>query len=72
MKPFYFTIDESVRMMLLLMRMHIWMVIRCSLTQPYKGFTYASDGINERSGDQVQEIIEKITRYRTNPALWRG
>jgi hypothetical protein len=38
---------------------------------PYKAFTYTCDGMNELSGDQVQEIIEKITHYRSNPTLWR-
>ena len=39
--------------------------------QPYKAYTYTCDGMNELSGDQVQEIIEKITHYRSNPTLWR-
>ena len=39
--------------------------------RPNKGFNYASDDIVGLSGDQVQEIIERITLYRTNLALWR-
>jgi hypothetical protein len=39
--------------------------------QPYKAFTYTSDGMNELSGAEVKEIIDKITHYRTNPTLWR-
>jgi hypothetical protein len=41
-----------------------------SFDLPYKAFSYISDGMNELSGDEVQEIIEKITRYRKNPNLW--
>ncbi|WGQ10668.1 hypothetical protein QG516_03235 [Pedobacter gandavensis] len=33
--------------------------------------TYASEGRNELSRDQVDEIIDRITRYRGNPTLWR-
>ncbi|HKG07078.1 MAG TPA: hypothetical protein VKB19_11495 [Pedobacter sp.] len=39
--------------------------------QPYKAFTYTCDGINELNGDQVQDIIERITLYRTHQSLWR-
>ena len=34
-------------------------------------YEYVCDGINELSGDQVQEIIQRITHYRENPTLWR-
>ena len=38
---------------------------------PDKSFTYISDGMNELSADQVQEIIDKISHYRHNPQLWK-
>ncbi|WGQ10588.1 hypothetical protein QG516_02825 [Pedobacter gandavensis] len=39
--------------------------------QPDMLYTYASDGVNKLSRDQVEEIIDKITHYRSNPTLWR-
>ena len=39
--------------------------------QPGRLFSYAADGPQELSGDEVQEVIEQITHYRENPALWR-
>lgn len=38
--------------------------------QPGKLFTYTTDGQQELSSDEVQEIIETITHYRESPALW--
>lgn len=39
--------------------------------QPYKAYTYTSDGLNELTGDQVESLISKINGYRQNPTLWR-
>lgn len=39
--------------------------------QPGISYTYTSDGMNELSRGQVQEIIHNITNYRSNPTLWR-
>lgn len=39
--------------------------------QPAKLFSYTADGKEALTGDQVGEIIEQITHYRENPALWR-
>ena len=111
MKPFYFTIDDSVQVMVIPdadAHMDGHPVLTYSYTlykvlpgaerseklntdalltadkrkdpdylgtiffdQPYKAFTYTCDGINELSGDQVQEVIEKINQYRNNPTVWR-
>ncbi|MFD1256236.1 hypothetical protein ACFQ3S_05465 [Mucilaginibacter terrae] len=38
---------------------------------PDKLFTYTPDGNVSLSSDQVEEIIEHISHYRDNPALWR-
>jgi hypothetical protein len=39
--------------------------------QPYKAFTYTSDGINKLSDDQVEILIKMVSNYRQNPNLWR-
>lgn len=39
--------------------------------QPDKAFSYTSEGAERLEVEQVQEIIEEITRYRKNPAIWR-
>ena len=41
-----------------------------SFVQPGKMFSYAADGPQELSGDEVTEVIEQITHYRENPNLW--
>jgi hypothetical protein len=74
MKPFYFTIDESVWTMDIpdadvQMDCHPALTYSWTLDPPYQALTYICDGINELSGDQVQEMIERITNYRTNSTL---
>jgi hypothetical protein len=38
--------------------------------QPGRMFTYTSDGSEELSSDEVEEIIELITHYRDRPSEW--
>lgn len=38
--------------------------------QPGKLFSYEADGRQELPNGAIQEIIEQLTHYRENPALW--
>lgn len=38
--------------------------------QPGKLFSYEADGQQVLPNGAIQEIIEKLTHYRENPALW--
>lgn len=39
---------------------------------PDKLFVYTADGNRELSTEQVEMVIEFLSDYRTNPALWKN
>jgi len=39
--------------------------------QPGKIFSYTADGYQELESREVEEVIECISHYRDNPALWQ-
>jgi hypothetical protein len=38
--------------------------------QPGRMFSYEADGAQELPAGAIEEVIEQITHYRENPALW--